>query len=183
MDDQPIGPGDAIRYPTQSMKTRKMMRLLAWLLIPAVSLLTGCDEASTAIQQEIPSASTISTDRLPDWLQQGPEGWGEEDWLEYQASLIELRTPILRPDNYTADELQTVTAEVEHFPGNYEDMIKQEWLAKWKSQLASYELTGGCGCCNEVYTVTGPKAAMEEFPVHRGRRQYYPRYTSNENGG
>ncbi len=92
-----------------------------------------------------------------------------------------MRNPILRTGDYTADELEIVTTELEHFPGEYEDKIKQEWLAKWKPQLTSYERTGGCGCCNEVYTVTGPKVAMEDFPDYY--RNHYPHRTSTENGG
>ena len=153
------------------------MQLLAPALIPVILLVVGCDNASPPNPQEIARTSKNAADQLPDWLQKGPDDWGQEAWLPYQASLIEMRTPILRADDYTAEELITVTAEVEHFPGDYEDKIKQEWLAKWKFQLESYELTGGCGCCNEIYTVTGPKAAIEEFP------QYYPRFANFENGG
>jgi hypothetical protein len=112
-----------------------------------------------------------------------PDGWSDGNWHEYQASLIDLRAPILRHNDYAANELVTVTAEVEHFPGEYEDHIIQEWHAKWHERMISYERTGGCGCCNEVYTITGPKAAIEEFPVHPGRREYFPRYHDSENGG
>ena len=77
------------------------------------------------------------------------------------------------------------TAEVEQLPGECEDHILQEWHDKWVVRLTSYERTGGCGCCNEVYTVTvtGPKAAIQEFPVHRGRLKYFPRYLDTKSGG
>ena len=79
------------------------------------------------------------------------------------------------------DELAIVTAELEHTPGKYRDKIKQEWLSKWKTQLTSYERTGGCGCCNEIYTVTGPKVAMDEFPDYY--RNHFPQQIGAENGG
>ena len=163
------------------MNTRTIMRLLAPALIVAMAPVAGCNDASPPNAQEVTSTSTNSANQLPNWLQKGPDDWGQEAWLPYQASLIEMRNPILRTGDYTADELEIVTAELEHFPGEYRDKIKQEWLTKWRPQLTSYERTGGCGCCNEVYTVTGPKVAMEEFPDYY--RNHYPRRTSSENGG
>ena len=146
------------------------------VLLLIMAILLGCRDPSPSRPQSIDQPSNSTVGDLPAWLQTRPDGWSDDNWHEYQTSLIDLRDPILRYDNYAADELATATAEVEHFPGDYEDHILQEWQDKWAGSLISYERTGGCGCCNEVYTVTGPKAAIEEFPVHRGRREYFPRY-------
>lgn len=145
-------------------------------LVLFILTLVGCWDASNQDPLATPVMPANESSTLPEWLRVRPDGWGEASWKEFQGSLIELRKPILRSDDYTAQELQAVTAEVEHWPGDYEDKILEEWLEKWKAQLDSYERTGGCGCCNEVYTVTGPEAAIQEFPIQRGRRQYYPRY-------
>jgi len=152
------------------------MRLDHSLLILAVVLLIGCDDASQRSQPENAGASKDATDNLPEWLQKRPSDIKEEKSLKCRAELIELRTPLLRSDGYTAAELKVVTAKIEHYPGEFEDKIKLEWDKKWKSQLKSYKRTGGCGCCNEVYTITGPKAAAEEFPMSRIRRKHYPIY-------
>lgn len=77
-------------------------------------------------------------------------------------------------------ELEILTAEVEHWPGEYEDRIKQEWIDKWGSDLESYERTGGCGCCKQVYTVTGPRAAMHELPNQR--LDCDPRFSDTNDG-
>lgn len=146
------------------------------ILLAMIPVALGCFDQTTSRMQPIGRAPEKGLDNIPAWLQARPDGWSDENWHEYQTSLIELRDPIVRHGDYAAEELETVTAEVEHLPGDYEDRILQEWRDKWMGRLASYERTGGCGCCNEIYTVTGPKAAIDEFPVHRGRREYYPRY-------
>ena len=140
-------------------------RITTWLLLP-ISLLAGCNDAARPVSRSTTSqpAPASSQGDLPQWLQQGPADWSDEVWKEYQAALIRSRAPMLRSQDYSVEELQVVTAEVEHFPGEYEDKLKDEWLEKWRSRLQSFELTGGCGCCNEIYTVIGPKAAIAEFP-------------------
>jgi hypothetical protein len=157
------------------------LRPLALLVLAIATVAVGCDEGSVAPPQKLPETPAAANENLPDWLTTGPSDWGDEAWLPYQASLIELRRPILRSDGYSEHELEIVTAEVEHWPGEYEDQIKQEWIDKWGSDLASYERTGGCGCCNEVYTVTGPRVAMHEFPNQR--LDYYPRFSDTNDGG
>ena len=164
-----------------------MTRTITWLanctLLLLVCVSLGCHDTSSSRPKTIAQPSKSAIGDLPVWLQARPDGWSDDNWNEYQTSLIDLRAPILRHDDYAADELATATAEVEHFPGDYEDHILQEWQDKWASRLISYERTGGCGCCNEVYTVTGPRAAIEEFPVHRGRREHFPRYHDAKTDG
>ena len=158
------------------MNPTTLIRLYGSFLFAVTVLLSGCDDASRHPVQADSEIATNESEPLPEWLKVGPKGWDKKSWLEYQSSLIELRKPILRKGDYRVRELKTVTAEVEHWPGEYEDKIKKEWIAKWSDRLDSFERTGGCGCCNEIYTVTGPKAAIEEFPVPKGRRQYFPRF-------
>ena len=180
MENQLVVPGDGCRS-NGTMNSLPTLRVEALTVLAAITLLAGCHDSSQRQPATRAGAEVHTSDELPAWLQVGPDDWGEKAWLEYQASLIELRTPILRSNEYTPSELITVTAEVECFPGKYEDKIKEEWMEKWGNRLTSYERTGGCGCCNEVYTVTGPKVAMEEFPDYY--RNHYPRRTSTENGG
>jgi hypothetical protein len=176
-------PGDCGRYPTAAMTTPTPARFAMSILLATVPFALGCFKQTDSHVQTIERAAETALDGLPAWLQDRPDGWSDDNWHEYQTSLIELRDPIARRGEYTIKELETVTAEVEHLPGEYEDRILQEWHDKWMSRLTSYERTGGCGCCNEVYTVSGPKAAIEEFPVHRGRREYFPRYLDTKPTG
>ena len=176
MENQPSPPADQNRHPSTGMPARSTIWFGMSILLAIVSIALVCFTQTTPRMQTITRATETKLDSLPAWLQARPDGWSDDNWREYQSSLIELRVPIVRHDNYTAEELETVTAEVEHLPGDYEDRILQEWRDKWMGRLTSHERTGGCGCCNEVYTVTGPKAAILEFPVHRGRREYFPRY-------
>lgn len=168
------------RYPTEIMHPTAPRRPLLLLAVATALTVVGCEQPSKPLPQKTQDTPALATDGLPEWLTTGPSDWGDEAWLPYQATLIELRQPILRSGGYTERELEIVTAEVEHFPGEYEDRIKQEWLDKWQTRLVSYERTGGCGCCNEVYTVTGPRVAMHEFP---NQRDYFPRFTDAEDGG
>ena len=165
------------------MRTRSKILFGLSILLAMVSIALGCFKHTAPRMQTVTRLAETKLDSLPAWLQARPNGWPDDNWHEYQSSLIELRDPIVRHGNCTAEELTTVTAEVEHLPGDYEDRILQEWRGKWMGRLTYHDRTGGCGCCNEVYTITGPKAAIKEFPVHRGRREYFPRYLGAQTSG
>lgn len=183
MANQPSPLSDQNRHQSTGTPARSTIWFGMSILLAIVSVVLGCFKQTAPRMQTITGAAETKLDSLPAWLQARPDGWSDDNWNEYQSSLIELRDPIVRPDNYTVDDLEIVTAEVEHLPGDYEDHILQEWREKWMGRLTSYERTGGCGCCNEAYTVTGPRAAIKEFPIHRGRREYYPRYLDTKPGG
>jgi len=75
---------------------------------------------------------------------------------------------------YDDADLVIADADVEFWPG-VEDWRLMEWEDKWLGKMERFERTGGCGCCNEVYTVRGPRIAILEFPpVSKGRQHLYP---------
>ena len=102
--------------------------------------------------------------------------------LRYRNHLNEVqsRKPVVREiqieiNLYDDSDLVIADADVEFWPGT-EDWRLVDWEDKWLARMEHFEMTGGCGCCNEVYTVRGPRAAIVEFPVSAGRLQYYPKW-------
>lgn len=73
------------------------------------------------------------------------------------------------------EDLRFAKALVEYWPSEHDSRLAV-WEDKWLDKMVQYEMTGGCGCCNEIYTVLGPRIAIHEFPVSEGRRQYYPKW-------
>lgn len=167
------------------VETKAKTSMRYTLVVPIVFSITICVMSSFSVTPETEIPPTQPSDlarlkpkppELPEWLQIRPEGWADSVWYEYQQWLIDFRAPIVANRNYSKSDMEIQTAKVELMVGNYEHHIKREWEEKWSGHLVSYERTGGCGCCNEVYTVTGPRAAIEEFPVDPDRRNRYPRY-------
>lgn len=156
------------------MQTRIETTAIIMALIACAFSFPGCDREGQVV---------VISERLPVIEEDEPEWLADVPTPEFREFLRAQRMPIAKNNNYSPEDLAILTAEVEHMPGEFDDKVKSEWDQKWESQLIRYDLTGGCGCCNEVYTVTGPRAAIEEFPIHPGRRKYYPRYhdvVSNE---
>ena len=72
--------------------------------------------------------------------------------------------------------LSTAEVEIQVYNDETDETTLKAWKDKWEKKCTSFKLTGGCGCCVDIYTVTGPKAAIEEFPISEYRRKYYPKY-------
>ncbi len=101
---------------------------------------------------------------------------------EYYRSLQEAVDRLAETDSYDTNDLKICTATVEHTvcADPVHEIAKAAWEAKWKSRLVKYEVSGGCGCCVEDYTITGPRAAILEYPMHASLLEYYPRWHPNE---
>lgn len=95
---------------------------------------------------------------------------------EYHRSLQAAVDRLAETRSYDADDLRTGTATVVHIVTHdpAHEIAKAAWEAKWKSKLAKYEVTGGCGCCTEDYTITGPRAAILEYPLTQPNRNWIP---------
>ena len=103
---------------------------------------------------------------------------------EYYQSLQEAVDRLVSAKSYDSSELRICTATVEHTvfacdPAH--EIAKAAWEAKWKRKLLRYEVNGGCGCCVEDYLITGPRAAILEYPMHPSLLEYYPRWHSGQN--
>lgn len=108
-----------------------------------------------------------------------PEGW--DSLVGDQRRAVER---LQGTTQYAEEMLVHATADVEItvYNDDSDEITLAAWKNKWLGQVDSFLLTGGCGCCVDIYTVTGPRAAIEEFPVSEYRRQYYPRYKSHTGG-
>ncbi|QDV47272.1 hypothetical protein Enr13x_71810 [Stieleria neptunia] len=102
---------------------------------------------------------------------------------EYYQSLQEAVDRLWNAKSYDSSELRICTATVEHTvfacdPAH--EIAKAAWEAKWKPKLLEYEAIGGCGCCVEDYMITGPRAAILEYPMHPSLLEYYPRWRPDQ---
>ena len=85
----------------------------------------------------------------------------------------------LRNTKTYADEMMvvcTADVEIQVYNETSDEATLAAWKDKWLDTVELFSLTGGCGCCVDIYTITGPKAAIEEFPISEYRRKYYPKY-------
>ena len=48
-------------------------------------------------------------------------------------------------------------------PGERE--LLNSWLDRWRGRLLALSENRGCGCCVDIFEVTGPEEAMKELPV------------------
>jgi hypothetical protein len=48
-------------------------------------------------------------------------------------------------------------------PGEREMLAS--WLSKWRGRETTISQNEGCGCCVDLYRVTGPDEAMREIPA------------------
>ena len=151
-------------------------------LFPAIALLllaaSGCDTATdagpaTAEKNDpngTPEQTAIKLDAEWDRLNS-----------QQQRSIDKLRNN----KNYTDEMMIVCTAdvEIEVYSETSDEFTLAVWKDKWLQSVDSFSLSGGCGCCVDIYTITGPKAAIEEFPISDSRRQYYPKYRQQSGGG
>jgi hypothetical protein len=154
------------RYATLSFVT---------LLLAAASCDTSTD-VNTSSDTVINSGSTALTKAPSFELPEGRDALAGE-----QRRAVER---LQGTTEYTEEMLQRHTADVEIsvYNDNSDEIVLAAWKNKWLDQIEAFSLTGGCGCCVDIYTVTGPKAAIEEFPVSEYRRKYYPQYKHNTGG-
>jgi hypothetical protein len=56
----------------------------------------------------------------------------------------------------------TIIADCDR-PGERE--LLDSWLSKWRGRNTTISENEGCGCCVDMYRVTGPDEAMREVPA------------------
>ena len=42
--------------------------------------------------------------------------------------------------------------------------VVSDWFARWRVALSSVSDNTGCGCCADIWDVTGPAEALAELP-------------------
>ena len=163
--------------------------------LPATMVMLGCNDRA-ASQRPTPLNTSGQIESLTDeqFLQrqleriargESPKVTRDADLAadEYYRSLQEAVDRLGNAKSYDSSELRICTATVEHTvfacdPAH--EIAKAAWEAKWKPKLLRYEVSGGCGCCVEDYMITGPRAAILEYPMHPSLLKYYPRWHSDQ---
>ncbi len=153
----------------------------ATLLLAAAMLVPfGCDNSAKVQSSVKPPDSSRSEDvvRKPQIKTTNATSDSQVDGQSLDIDQQRSIDRIKRSKVYTEDMMVVITAEVEIpvYGDTSDEITLQVWKDKWENQLEAYSLTGGCGCCVDIYTITGPKAAIEEFSISEYRRKYYPKY-------